>query len=332
VGSSPLGERLYYANATVATPPVLSSLQINATISLTATSEAATSGKNVVVGEQIEFTITLQLPAGTIPALGIQAMIYGDGLALVALASVNYGSSVNASASSLAIAPPALPAVASTAGTNVTSSWTFTGDIVTSPSVISSSKTIKIVFVAQVRNVPSIVSSGVSLPSYAALSYNGVTIPILESGTYAQLISVSVVEPSLGVSISQITPVTQVQSRDVLRYTVKMTNIAVPALLAFDLQILATISPDMGYVSSSSRINVGGPGFNLATSILISDPTTVVANTSLVWGRSQSSYDAASSLFASITSGTPIYLTFDLVVLPSVMPFEVYSERLPFII
>jgi len=173
-------------------------------------------------------------------------------------------------------------------------------------------------FVGQVQNIGS-VFSGVKLSTNSSFVYNSVTTNIpTASNNATNILSINVTEPSLSVLITQLTALTTIQTGDLIRYTIKMTNIG--SYQAFDLQLLTSIDADMSYVAATSRINVGGTGFNLATSTLIADPDTT--GSSLLWGRSQSIYVAATSQFGSITT-QPIYLTFDLVVKQSLVPSKV---------
>jgi len=302
------GERLYSANANLLSP--LNGLAISGTIDITATSESSSVGTNVVVAEQVEYTIVLSLPASTITSLLLRDLI-PTGLALISTPAVTFGAAITGSQPT--ITPSTLPMTAT--GTAL---WSF-GSMVVSPSVTAANKQITVKFVGQVQNVAS-VFSGVKLSTNSSFVYNSATtnIPTV-SNNATSILSVNVTEPSLSVSISQLTAVTTIQTGDVIRYTIKMTNIG--SYQAFDLQLLTSIDVDMSYLPSTSRINIGGTGFNLATSTLIADPD--ITGSSLLWGRSQSIYVAATSQFGSITT-QPIYLTFDLVVKQSLVPSKVH--------
>jgi len=304
-----MGERLYSATSTLLPP--LNGASITATIDITATSETSSVGSNVVVAEQVEYTIVTTLPASTVPSLVLQATI-PTGLALISTPSVVFGTAITSAQPT--ITPATLPMT-----TSGTVQWNFGTPITVANSSNVSDRQMAIKFVGQVQNIGS-VFSGVKLSTNSSFVYNSVATNIpTASNNATSVLTVNVTEPAASVSISQLTAVAPIQYGDVIRYTIAMNGIG--SYKGFDLQLLTSISSVMTYAAGSSRINVGGSGFNLGTSVLIADPTIV--GSSLLWGRSQSLYDAATSLFASFTPGTPIYLTFDLNVNQTITPSQV---------
>jgi len=310
---TPLGERLYTASSNVLAP--LIGVSIAATISLTNTSEAATTGNNVVIAEQVEYTIALTIPPSTVPSLSVKDLI-PSGLALASLPAVSYGAAITAAQPSITPAAATLPMTSSGVA-----QWNFGSGLVVATSGNVADRQVTIKFVTQVQNVASLVS-GSTLSTNASFTYNGVdmSIPVLGGGG-ATVITLSVVEPSLSLTMTQVTPNQLVQAGDVIRYLVKVDN-APAALTTFDLELDLTLSPYVVFSSGSARMSVGGSGYNAGASVAVSDPDVVGSNL-LVWGRGQAAYNPASSLFASISPGVPFYMIFDVIVGQTVTPSQV---------
>jgi len=309
---SPLGERLYNAFASIASP--LIGLPINATIALTSTSETSSVGNDVVIAEQVEYTIQVTFPEGTIPSFSVVDLL-PQGLALVSLSSVSFGSSISNTAQPTF--SPTIGSLPRTTGGLV--QWSFTSPLVVGASSSAADRQITIKFVAQVENTAT-VSSGVTLSTNASLVFNGVTsdIPVLGSGGNTNVITLDVTEPTLAVGLIQVTPVQPVQAGDLIRYQIRIDDVASPSLVyqAFDINLNALISSKMIFKSGSTRMSQGGTSYNAATSVAVNDPDVVISggpSNNLAWGRSQTSYNPVTSPFASVSSTSqPVFLIFDL--------------------
>jgi len=228
-----------------------------------------------------------------------------NGLALVSTPSVVFGSLVSSSQPS--ITPSTLPATGV-----VTIQWSF-GTIIVKNSSNVADRQITISFIGQVQNIAT-VFSGVQLSINASTIYNGITSSIGMVASNSTTIAVTITEPSLAVSISQITMTSPINAGDVIKFSIRVDNIG--AYPAFDLQLFANIDPLMYLQLSSSAIAVSN-----SSAVSIDDPT--ITGSSLTWGRGQPDYNAGTSVLAYIAPGSTIFLTFNLVASDSVNTLQV---------
>jgi len=322
--NSTYGERLY-SSTTYTT--VITIAPITATTTISFTSEAASTGSNVVVGEQLEYTIVVSIPRCSASSITVLQTLPIE-LSLLSEPTISYGAGISF--------------LSSTRFNNVLGSagwWNVTWSSVNSAVYLSGTnntilastadRQITLRFPVQVLNVAS-ASSGKILMDRSFLSFGSTSPSLISNLASPSQVgnNITVIEPNLTASISQATSFTTIQFGDVLRYTMCINDTS--SIAGFDLQVAITVASVVDYVSGSSRIIVGGSGYNAAASEAFNDPTITTGPT-LTWGRSQSSYNATLSLLASASVSVPIYLTFDLLVSQSINPSQVFHLFYPHI-
>ncbi len=238
-------------NKTVATPTI--------TKTLVSTSEAATTGNNVAVGETVTYALNITLPEGVTQSASVVDSLPA-GLQFVS-ATANFAGS--------GVTPFILPAPTTTGGvttgTNVT--WTL-GNLTNAADNNPANNTFQILVTALVADIPGN-SAGTTRTNDASLAYNDGTSGMRTVATVpASDPTVTVVEPKLVITkaVDDTTP----DINQTLHYTLTLTNPAVAnAADAFNIFVRDAIPSGVTLDPSSILIN----GVSILTSPLVEDGT-----------------------------------------------------------
>jgi uncharacterized repeat protein (TIGR01451 family) len=268
---------------------------------LTNTAVGNDTSTEVVIGEQLEYSLQIVLPAGTVPNFIVNDLV-PDGLALVRTPAVSLGSSVTGGQPT--ITPSAPPVI--TAGP-IAVSWDF-GTRLVNPGT-EAERTVTIRYLTQVLNRPSNVE-GTTLTNSASYSVGGVVTDVSD-------VTVTVREPSLGI-VKLGRNITKGESAfvaspaapdagDQLEYQITITNSG--SVSSYDLNIVDTLASGLSYLAGSTA---GG---------LTTDPD--VSGNTLTWGRTQSS-----PLDIDLAGSGTLTFTFQATVQPTVEPSQALGNSI----
>ncbi len=269
----------------VATAANVSVDNITQTKSLAATSDSASSGNNVLIGEQLRYRLTVELPQGTITDLVVRDSLPA-GLSLVSTPVVTIGSAISSAAQ-----PTITPAVpANGTGTPLQVQWEFGGRTV-GPDTLAN-RTITIDYVAQVRNVAAN-AAGTTILNSASFSFNGT------GGVFTAITGVTVTVQAPAVTVTRGARnftrnpagsfVTSVASNatdspdagDIIEYQVTFTNDnATNTSGAFDFALADTLPTGLTFVPGSTSVTSSS---GLTGTLGAPD----VSGQVLTWGRTQ---------------------------------------------
>jgi uncharacterized repeat protein (TIGR01451 family)/fimbrial isopeptide formation D2 family protein len=254
------------------TPVTVSTISFNkaeTAVSLTALST------NVVVGEQVQFTLTLVLPPGNAPGLNVfDTLPAGLSLVQALPGAVTLGSALTGAA----------PTITNT-GSHYT--WNF-GAVSASSNTTAAARTITIPYIVQVNNTAGVVD-GTTLVNSSSYSYVG------SPPANASSVTLGVKEPIATVAIAM-TPATGLQGGSVIVATITVTNAG--HATADDLNLYGYLPAYMTYVPGTT-FGLTGPA--------IGEPD--VNGSTITWGRAQT---VAQTL--NVTTTTALSFRFSLLI------------------
>ncbi len=284
------GETLFTGSQSV--PVTVSSISF--TKSLTATSLGFVS-TNVVVGEQVQFTLALVMPAGDTNGLNIYDQIPA-GLSLIQTPAVSLGAAVTASAPT--ITPGVLPAAGA-----VHAIWSFPGTVAvasnTSPGVPTTNlqRTITINYLAQVEDIAGVID-GTTLVNGSSYTYIGSPPANLSSVTLG-------VNESSGAVAVALNPTTNVVAGTVVVATITVTNAG--HATADDMTVAVLLPPGLTYVPGTTIDITGFAG--------LGEPDVSVSGSTLTFG-----FDQATPQVIAVTTTTAFKFQINLLAGAGVQP------------
>lgn len=264
---------------------------------LVATSVADSTAANVLIGEQVQFMLSYELPEGTVPNFVVTDSL-PSGLELLQTPLVTFGSSVPNTQPS--ITPGTLPAN----GNPLTITWNFGTRVVSSGT--PAERTVIITYLAQVRNIAAN-TNGTLLANKANYSFTGST-PTPDS-----VVTLTVRTPTPIVTKS-VTPNANIDAGDTLTYTITIDNSASGAP-AYDINIADNLDGKTTFVPGSTTVitNTGVSGVLGAPDD--SPPT-------LIWGANQ-----AVPLDLDIAAGGILSYTYQATVSDTVSAPEIVDNQ-----
>jgi uncharacterized repeat protein (TIGR01451 family)/fimbrial isopeptide formation D2 family protein len=271
------------------------SVLFSKTITNTSASASGNNGNELLlIGEQVEFTISTTLPEGTITDYLIRDTLPTNMIYVANSAVVNIGSSIS---HSLASQEPV-----STLNTQL--DWDF-GSTTTS----GVNRDVTITYVAQVRN-DSTNFEGETFVNSAGFSLDG-TAPssFLSSGT------MEIDEPVITITkTANSAAATTINAGDVLTYTINISN-AAGAAPAYNLNIVDTLNSGLSMVQTTSPTYTGNSDVNLGN-----DPDFTAST--LILGLSQSSPQNI-----DLQAGETIEFTYEVLASDAVEPNQAIANN-----
>jgi uncharacterized repeat protein (TIGR01451 family)/fimbrial isopeptide formation D2 family protein len=252
---------------------------------LTATSLGVVS-TNVVVGEQVQFQLTLVMPPGTTPGLLLSDNLPA-GLRLVQTPAVTLGSAISP------VVPSITPAVPADGPVNV--EWNF-GTVTVGSNTTNAERTIMIPYVAEVDNIAAVVG-GATMVNGSSYTYVG-SLPVNLSS-----VTLGVVESSGAVSVV-ISPAANITAGQIIVATITVANAG--HATADGLNIVVTLPFGLSYLPTTTS-DISGPA--------VGEPDA--PGSQLIYGRNQGSPQTI-----NVSTATPLKFQIELVVQPGVLPNE----------
>lgn len=248
---------------------------------------------DVVIGEQVRFSIEVVLPAGTAPDLAVLDAL-PEGLALVALPTVDIGSAISGGQPTITPSGSSLPA----SGDPLDIRFDFgTRTVASGP---AADRTIGITYLTQVRNIASNIAAA-TLVNNASFSFSG-------SSANLAPVTLTIREPELSVTKTA-SPQINTDAGDIVTITVEINESG--SRTAHDLNIIESLPAGTEYVTGST-VSIAGPS--------IGEPDATA--TTLTWGRSQ-----ATPADIDVSSDGTMRFSFQIRLLDSVEPgAELTSE------
>lgn len=193
----------------------------------------------VVVGEQIRYQISIELPQGTVPDFTVVDNLPA-GLVLLETPTVQIGSGISRAGEQPLITPTVLPASGSD---GVKVQWAFGGRVAQIGSTVGE-RTVTIEYLTQVRNIPAN-HAGEVLTNEAYYNFTGLP----ENVENLERHSVTIAEPEI-VLTKTVSPEGDVQAGDILTYTVRIENAGTAP--AHDFALVDTLPLGVTYVAGST--------------------------------------------------------------------------------
>ncbi len=248
--------------------------------SILATSEGGDTNTNVRVGEHIRYQIELLLPEGTTPAMRVIDEL-PEGLRLMQAtddsAESDVSFSVGTGISCDNQSPNITPAVQPSNGPQQLV-WDF-GDCTTAVASNPEDSTIRISYVAQVRNIAAVVddtAAGASpVDNGARLEIDGKLQPI-------DAVDLSVQEADLGIQLSLDSTIGLQDAGGIARYRVAITNNTDQP--AYDLHVFVDIADEQTLLGNTV-FDAGSSTSTLITGLTA--PSTDNNGSDISWGRLQ---------------------------------------------
>ncbi|MEI7529785.1 MAG: isopeptide-forming domain-containing fimbrial protein, partial [Elusimicrobiota bacterium] len=260
---------------------------------LTNTAQGPDVSTNVLVGEQVEFHISLILPAGTVTNFNIYDTLPA-GLSLVQTPPVTIGSAITQAQPS--ITPGTLPA----SGPHVV--WNF-GTVTVSSNSTNAERTITIPYITQVLNTAANVHD-LALVNSSSYSYVG-SLPVNNA-----TVSIRVKEPGTTLTLALSTATPNFDAGSVIVATVTVASLS-GRPTAYNENVVLTLP---SYLSYQSVTPITG------TSIGAPDIAVYSSTKTLTWGRTQ-----AVPQDIDVTSSTVFKFQVNLLVADTVRPGQLVN-------
>ncbi len=288
------------------TPVVVSSITFAKTLTATSLGFVST---NVVVGEQVQFTLSMVMPSGTTPALKLFDTLPA-GLRLIQTPAVTLGTSDG-------VITPVTPTITPTPPQDgsVIVEWNFgTVDVssfnpTTGLPSTNAERTITVPYLTQVDNLAGVVD-GTILVNASSYTYTG-SPPVNASSVQLG------VKESSGVVTVALSPAAGVTAGSVVVATITVTNAGHAA--ADDMTVAVILPPGLTYVPGTTVDITGFTG--------LAEPDVSVSGSTLTFG-----FDQAASEMIAVTTTTALKFHINLLVgigaLPSQpQPVTVFDNR-----
>lgn len=244
---------------------------ISQTKAISTTSVGGDMSANVLIGEQVEFQVSILLPQGTAPALSIQDSLSTE-FELLSIGTVTIGSSVAATNNPPTItpAPGTLPAN----GTPLNLDWDFGTTVVSAGT--DAERSIVVTYIVQVRNLDGL-GDGDTITNSAQYSFTGAPVDIAD-------VDLTVRESDVTVS-KEVSPASPalVDAGDELTFTITIDNDGGNAP-AYDIAIVDTLPAGLIYKVNSTTV-LSGAGETLGLTGTLGEPDE--SSGVLTWGRLQ---------------------------------------------
>ncbi len=230
-----------------------------------ATSAGNDTSADVLVGEQVRFSLTYTLPQGSIPNLKVTDLL-PPGLALLETPAITLGSAI--SGGQPVITPASLPAY----GNPLTIEWNFgTRTVSVAPEV---DRSLTITYLTQVRNLAAN-TNGVTIQNNASYSFTG-------SPPNGSSVTLTVRTPTPVVT-KTVSPTSNFDAGDTLTYTFTFDNTTGSAP-AYDLAIADTLDNKTTFVPGSATVT---EAINVTGAVVGPFHPPDVAGQTLTWGLNQ---------------------------------------------
>ncbi|MDP0499873.1 MAG: isopeptide-forming domain-containing fimbrial protein [Verrucomicrobiota bacterium JB022] len=233
------------------------------------TSVGGDASGNVLIGEQVEYQVSLVLPQGTIPNLVVSDQL-PQGLELISLGNPVIGSGITTTTNDLPSV--ALPA----SGNPLSLTWEFGSTVVSSPvGDPVANRTITITYVTQVRNIAAN-QHNTTLTNSAQYSFTGAPVDIAD-------VDLTIREAIMSVTKTA-DPTDPVRAGDTVTFTVEIVNAPTSGSSAYDLDIVDTLPAGLTYETGSTTL-LSGSGQTQNLTGTLGEPTA--AGQTLTWGLGQ---------------------------------------------
>jgi fimbrial isopeptide formation D2 family protein/uncharacterized repeat protein (TIGR01451 family) len=248
----------------------LTTSQPTITKTIISTSEASTSGNNLVVGEKVQYRVEVTLPESTSTLVHLTDAL-DSGLALVSLDSISASSSVSTDA------PGSF--AGALAGASITSNGQSLdinlGNITNGDSNDATHETVVITYTAIATNISSNIN-GKTLQNHASWTWS-------QGNVTASAPAVTIKEPKLQIA-TVVTP-SQSSPGGTVTYTVTISHTGASTADAFDTSLSDLLPASVTYVPGSLQ-NISGVAATLddtsSTKMVISWPTLGMASSSVI--------------------------------------------------